>query len=334
MPKPISSARVNSGLSIRHDTPPENPLSGILTSVYDTTAKVSQASPSAALYAPFASKDMVEKAVGFNIARLVAGKPVYPLIARNDKECGELEQWRRSKIEQLNEKTNSASLLIKAIQDKSNLTRDALRIEFGAKAFDKLSSDITQLQRTVDTLNHLEILSNQTHRKLAALRPGVDKLYLLGHGAPGVGKLSADPSGLPAVTAKELARQLATGGLNVKFKDFRVAACHSADARYPESFKPGDLIRAAQVAVETDGYWNCFGFGTSPDKPFAQSLCNELKKAGFKQPEVSGYHGSSVTYSTTHHYCRLPDTQEEDVRSSTVRRRFTPTRRILSLVGL
>lgn len=328
MQQSISRAPVHRSPSTHHDTPSAIQTSGTLTSVRTIPTTVSQPSPTAALYAPFASEDMVMQAAGFNFARLVAGKPLYPLIARSDKECEELETWRHSKIEQLTEVGNATLQWIKQLQeqlDKCNLTLDEFRLQYGAEDFDEIAKNIKQLQHTKDALSRIEILSNPARQKLARLRPGVDKLYLLGHGAPGMNKLSADMLGLSEITAEELASQLAAGGLDPWFDDLRVSTCFSADARLPESFEPGALMHAAQAEVGSNRLWKWLGYGASTVEPFAQSLCNALKRAGFKQAAVSGYHGAGRVFSSDHHYNCLPGTQEADVRASSVRQLFSAT---------
>lgn len=271
----------------------------VLTRVHSTPDTPTQ--PRAALYTPFASKDILGGAIGFNVPRLLAGKPLYPLIVRDDQHYCEFEKLRQSLSESLTQSVNTLSRMVKmakAVLDDDNSSIDTpVQNRANSKFYEQLSSTLKQHELILETLKHFEIRNNQSYEELALLRSGVDKLYLIGHGASGVSKLSADQEGLSVVTAKELADQFAAGGLAPSFDDVRVISCFSAD------------------------------YGTNKEEPFAQSLCNALKMAGFQQPEVSGYQGTRALYSTTHphHYCRLPDTQEANVRASSVRQRFSAT---------
>ncbi|MNJ37201.1 hypothetical protein D3C77_320100 [compost metagenome] len=127
-------------------------------------------------------------------------------------------------------------------------------------------------------------------------------------------------------TAKDVAQQLREGGLHTAFHDFRVKACHSADTRLPASFNAKELARASKPKTHrTGGFLGLFGKKEIEAEPFAQTLSNELKTVGFEQPNVAGYHGAGVTISAEdHHYRRLPESQESNIRSSSVRKRFIP----------
>lgn len=281
--------------------------------------------PTGALYAPFASKDMVKIGAGFNMARLVAGKPLYPLIARNDEECRELEKCRKHKIKRITKSNHSLDQQIRRDLDEDDLTIEEYRIKFGAADFDALMEKRKFQGRTVNALNSLEIISNEDHQRLARLRPGIDKLYLIGHGEIGDNRLGADPEFCRVVTAGEVANQLAAGGLNEMFNDVRVVSCHSADGRRPLPFKPKALWRATQTHIINHGLLGCFGYDMNTAEPFAQTLCNELKKTGFKQPVVTGYHGIRLAFSQTHHSCLVSGMRNKQVRASEARKRFTPT---------
>ncbi|WP_434657207.1 hypothetical protein [Chromobacterium violaceum] len=89
------------------------------------------------------------------------------------------------------------------------------------------------------------------------------------------------------------------------------------------------LSRAAKpVYGRKTGWLGLFGQRAVLSQPFAQTLSDALRKQGFHQPEVSGYHGAGVTYSAAgHHARRLPGgSAQADVRAANVRRVFTPAK--------
>lgn len=298
-----------------------------LTRVYSTPTTGSLTRPAGALYAPFASESMAMLGTSFNVSRHAVGKPLYPLIARNDQECDVLRQWLHHEIIETTAALEAITPVIQLAQDKDDLAI----AKFGRSNFKDVVSRAEQLQLRLDTLRQMKIISNQDKQELASLQPETDKLYLLGYGYPGESHLAAGSWPHGSVTSAELANQLASGGLNPAFKDFRAATPYSADVQEPRSFGAKDLKRAARAPVEKDYVWRFLFFimrvsqSNGQAGPFAQTFCNALKNAGFTQPQVSGYHGARSPYSTNHHYCRLPGMPKEVVRASSVRKVFTPT---------
>lgn len=301
------------GTVMRHDTFETRQPISTLASVYTTPTMGSLAEPAGALYAPFASQGMAIQAAGFNAARLLANKSPYPVIVGNAQQRDELNTTRQDLIDQCIESIDDFKTFIKEAMSKerqSVVDFHHLRSKIGEETFDAMVNTTLQQRRLREALLHLDIVSNQNQLELSQLRPGVDKLYLLGQGAPGVSTLGAGAPDSREVTATELARQLEAGGLDTMFNDFRVLASHSADARLPESFKPEDLERAVL---------------TGPETAFAQALSDALAEAGFEWPVVSGYSGADAIDTQPHHLRRLSGTQEK-VRASSVRQSFYPTR--------
>lgn len=275
------------------------------------------------MYAPFASKDMVAMVVGRNLSRSAKGQALYPMIARNDQEQELLEEFRQEKIGELGQKYKNISGIVDSLRNKSNLPLD----DKLAKLFGEAESALKILERQDEVLRRIEIRSNEAGQELSRLQPNHDKLYIIGHGGAGMNMLAADPECREGrVTGKDVARQLADGGLDKAFVDIRISACYSADSRRPMSFHRQDLERAAEPDTKRGGLLGVFGTRVVTREAFAQTLSNELNRVGFTQASVVGYHGAGVVYSNGDHQMQcLPDTKHEDIRSSTVRQHFAPS---------
>ncbi|MBZ6067275.1 hypothetical protein LA374_13820 [Aeromonas schubertii] len=285
------------------------------------------------LYAPFAAPDIVEMAIGKNMIRAQQGKPLYPLICRNEQDKATLEQLRTTL---LNTRKEDYEVMTSGLNDyinqmaKNGFTEEEARQNFpsgGPERFDRLQNNISKLPPMIDALTNLTIKGSDD---LKLLPPNQHKLYVVGHGGAGMDILAADQACQQGmVTAKEVAHQLAEGGLDKRFTDIRVTACWSADTCAPTSFQKSALDRASQPKTQQSGFLGLFGFGKKEvvAEPFAQTLSNAMKREGFEQPRVSGYHGTGMTFSSflgEHHLRRLPDSQESDARASTVRQFFIP----------
>ncbi|WP_141233178.1 hypothetical protein [Pseudomonas sp. Irchel 3E19] len=276
------------------------------------------------MYAPFASKDIMIMALGQNIPKAAQGKELLPLIVKNDHDKTTLEQYRQAMIQHYTERSQFPNIIESEMQ-KTGFAQEVFREQIGPAAFDKAMSGALKFGDQADILKRIDIRSNDGGEALAGLHPQQHKLYILGHGGPGMNILAADSAcNNGMVSAAEVAQHLKEGGLNKDFNDFRVTACYSADTRSPTSFHPKDLERAAQSDVQRTGFLGLLGKKKVMAEPFAQSLSNELKRTGFERPSVTGYHAAGVTISGEHHSRRIPDSQVNDVRSSTVRQRFIP----------
>lgn len=106
--------------------------------------------------------------------------------------------------------------------------------------------------------------------------PSDAKLLVLGHGTAGVNRLSTTESKADAFALRDVAQGLRAAGLSRDFSNFALTSCHSADAEEHTEF-------VQDPPAQTPG-------GTAP----AQSLANELQRAGFTQPKVKGYQGAGL----------------------------------------
>ncbi|SUX56103.1 hypothetical protein [Chromobacterium vaccinii] len=328
MPGPLGINGAQSALPIQATQAASSPQVGQTTGASSSPLPGPSSQKAGALYAPFAEKDILMMTAGKNHPRDINNKTLYPLIARNDQDHTKLEQLRQETANDLEKLGNDSLQLMARVLRDQNLTPEQLRSQMGPSKFDHYVSSADKMLQRADTLRKVEIRSNENGQELSRLRPGQDKLYVLGHGGHGLSILAADEKceqGM--VTAADLTRQLTDGGLNKAFNDIRVTACYSADTKKPTSFHPDDLTRAAQPNTKRGGFLGLIGRKIVTAEPFAQTLSNELKKSGFTQPHVAGYHGAGLQVpSSNHQQRRLPGTQEADVRSSDVRQRFTPTK--------
>ncbi|MFV3350074.1 hypothetical protein [Aeromonas veronii] len=286
------------------------------------------------LYAPFAGSDIVNMAIGKNMVRAQQGKPIYPLISSNEQDKATLEQLRTTQLSSWKNDYAADLLFRQEYMDQMTqrgFTEQEARQYFplGPEGFDKLQKGLTKYPPIIDALTNLTIKSSND---LKSLSPDQHKLYVVGHGGAGMDILAADEGCQHGMaTAKDVAHQLAESGLDKRFTDIRVTACWSADTCAPTSFQKSALDLAAQPKTQRSGFLGLFGKQELVAAPFAQILSNEMKREGFEQPRVKGYHGIGMTFSSfigdgEHHLRRLPKTQESDARASTVRQVFIPTK--------
>ncbi|AVG16467.1 hypothetical protein CFN79_11735 [Chromobacterium vaccinii] len=327
MPGPLGINGAQNALPIHAGQTVSAPQAGQATGAASSPLPGPSSQKAGALYAAFASEDIVQQALGKNLSRDTNGKQLYPLIARNDQDRGALEQWRKKETSDLTQRSQTFNQMIQNLQLSTGKSLNDIRTMLGPQNFDAAQAADKRFQQEANILARMDIRSNQNGQELAQLRPNDDKLYIIGHGGPGMNILAADQQCLQGkATAADVAGQLASGGLDKAFSDIRVTACYSADTRKPSSFAPQHLAQTAKPDTERNGFLGLFGPKTVKAEPFAQTLSNEMKKAGFSQPNVAGYHGAGVTFSTDHQQRRLPGTQQADIRSSDVRQRFTPTK--------
>ncbi|WP_157683054.1 cycle-inhibiting factor, partial [Burkholderia ubonensis] len=275
----------------------------------------------AVIYAPFVAKDMLIQSLGINFVRERIGKPLLPLIVQNDQDMAQLLQLKGQEERRLRDIVTGWNEHIENLSQKFNLPLDEIREVIGPDYYDQKIKDVATIARKADVLQQMEIRSNAGGAELGRLRPEHNKMYIIGHGAPGVDVLAADQAGTQGkVTAADVAQQLANGGLPRDFRDIRVTACYSADTREPTSFDLPDLQRAAQAELGPTGVSR---------QPFAQSLSNELFKAGYVAAEVTGYHGAGVVFGEWDYRVRvlideLDNRLSPDFRASTVKQVFLP----------
>ncbi|WP_052941372.1 hypothetical protein [Chromobacterium subtsugae] len=304
---------------------PAAPRAGQPTGLTSSPLPGPTSSRQAVIYAPFAAGDVVTQSLGKNLVREQNGKPLLPLIAQDDQAHVRLQQLQQQQVQDLRGKGSLFPDQIRKLQQQHNLSQDVLRQHIGPAEFDKAMQASATFARQADVLQRMEIRSNEHGAELGRLQPQRDKIYIVGHGGPGMDILAADQQVTQGkATSADVAQQLAAGGLDRAFRDFRATACFSADTREPTSFHPADLGRAAAPALgPRPGFLQLFGKRPVLSQPFAQSLSDELAKQGFKQPEVAGYHGAGVTFSQIGHSSRrLPGAA--DSRASELKQVFTP----------
>ncbi|MGY4730783.1 hypothetical protein [Burkholderia pyrrocinia] len=280
----------------------------------------------AVMYAPFVSKDVIKQSLSKNLVRNLNGKSWRPLVAQDDVAQAQLQQLKQEYQGSLR---NQAMAMLNEIEQLQFGASEEELCEFlGVENLDDMIRACGEAIRQADLLSNLEVRSNKDGLELFDLTPENSKLYIVGHGGAGLDILAADSAATVKVSVAELAEQLAAGGLNRDFRDFRVTACYSADARAPTSFQQEELRNAAAPTQgKQPGFLGLFRRPLVPRQPLAQSLSNALSERGFSQPEVSGYHGIGVIFSKIgHHNMRdIPDSGLPRVRASEVRQMFKPT---------
>lgn len=279
----------------------------------------------AVMYAPFVSMDVIKQSLGKNLVRDLNDKSLMPLVAQDDVAQAQLQHLKQEYQGYLLAKAMPTLNKIEELRSIYGVSEEECRNRIGNANFDDAMRVSKHLIRLSELLSNMEVRSNEDGRALFDLTPEMSKLYIVGHGGAGSDILTADSAGAQGiVSVAELAEQLAAGGLNRDFRDFRVTACYSADARKPTSFQQEELRNAAQG--KRPGFLGLFSRPMVLRRPFSQYLSNALSERGFSHPEVSGYHGAGVTFSKIgHHARRVLNSGLPDVRASEVRQVFTPT---------
>ncbi len=274
------------------------------------------------LYIPFAAEDMIHQSLGLNLLRHLKGKELYPLIAPNQNIRNEMLKLRTAEIANLEAQINIASDKLQEVdthlKDEAGWSADTLRNTLSADTFDKFTTSIARLSQQLSVLQNMSFI----HKPLSQLSCIRDKLYILGHGTAGGDILAADEAAtLGQMTAKTLAAQLHASGLPKTFRDIRVTACYSADAFKPGSFAANELDKSAGMVSDKRGGISGLFPPTKGSYPLAQMISRELKRLGYNNIQVTGYHGAGVTYSQTEFRARrihgVPD-----IRRSLVKRGF------------
>jgi insecticidal toxin complex protein TccC len=273
-------------------------------------------SPDGVIYAPFIAEDIVVQSMAQNLIRQSRGKPLLPVIVADDSSVSAFEQIKGELINSLNAKMAPRKQQLSQLQQ--HLSLEQIKQAIGPAEFDKLQSGLDDYSRQVDVLERLEVRSNSNGQALSKLNSRDNKIYIVGHGGPGMDLLAADENLVHGkVTSSDIAQQFSKGALPKDFQDIRIVACFSADTIEPVSFDSTVLAQAAKmIPGKKSGF---LGSRAPNQQSFAQSLSSALKQHGFSQAQVTGYHGAGVTYSQTgHHSRRLRD----DVRRSLVKQKF------------
>ncbi|WP_108817938.1 hypothetical protein [Pseudovibrio sp. Alg231-02] len=315
-PIPSSSEQVHTAPDVRPSDAQE---------VTQPRAEPSKDNKTGYFYAPFASDDILKMVSGTNLSRDKAGKDLRSLIVATNADKAELEIQKYQLAEKMYQEAGDLASGFNSYMADNDLSEDGFIAACGPDKFEDMLSAASDHAWRADALLRVNVISNEETGILSTLKKGEDKLYIAGHGLQGAAgitsKTSSSENGYKVAWSQDIAKELAHGGLNKSFSDIRVVSCFGADARLPTSFAPEDLAIASETKI------NSFLFiEVDREQAFAQYLANDLKKAGFEHPEVSGYHGAGKGYSDdTHNYQSLSTTHgEEMVRSSSVRQVFIP----------
>ncbi|SFT93384.1 hypothetical protein SAMN05444141_10547 [Pseudovibrio denitrificans] len=276
-------------------------------------------------YAPFVSEDMLTLVLNTNHARRSANKDIRNIIVQSDADKQQLDMLKHQMAEKLFKDAGRPLVMGNSLIAKNNATEQEYIQAVGTQHFEEALRASEDIAWRADTLKRTEVISNEHSQIFSTLKKDESKIYIVGHSSHGSDKIVDDRQGSQprnAISSKELAQRLSQGGLSKSFTDVRVVACYSADARQPASFDATDLQRASEREVTKTWF---FGQEKVVAQPFAQSLANELKKAGFEQPEVSGYHGRTIIESKDgHRYQHLSEDSQELIRSSELKQIFKP----------
>ncbi|WP_157658834.1 hypothetical protein, partial [Burkholderia ubonensis] len=206
---------------------------------------------------PAISNDTVIQAFDQNMPRLVSGKELHKIVVKNDVEenvvKGILDDVVASRMEKIS---------------KSNYGEDVKN-------------------RRLDILRELKektrIVANTDGEILRGADPKNEKIYIVGHGIPNGNLFSGNgPQGRNYIDLVELVTNLNGSGLPRGFRDFRLTACNCADSFYPKTGHHSELDASARGGRDENG---------KIYKPFAQRFANALNMWGFRDAEVTAYHG-------------------------------------------
>ncbi|PIJ48047.1 hypothetical protein BL250_17745 [Erwinia sp. OLTSP20] len=276
------------------------------------------------LYLPFVASDLLEQGLGMNILRHQHGKPLYTFYTPDENRLASIKKLQAKRIFELtstiHETTAHLHNLDRYLQQAPGWHGETLRNTVSPELFDSGLTSTARLSQELLVLKNVTFISGS----LSTLLSTNDKLYILGHGGPGINVLAANQYMTRGhISAKALAEQLKNCGLPAAFRDVRITACYSADRIKPRSFAADELASSAGIS-DKKGLLNrlraLIGQPPVQNQPFAQLLGRELNLLGYQQIQVSGYHGAGVTFSRSpYNSRRLGD---QDIRRSLVRRTF------------
>ncbi|MFJ4153275.1 RHS repeat-associated core domain-containing protein [Pseudomonas sp. NPDC089752] len=268
------------------------------------------------IYASMLGGDVLKQIVGQNRPRLTKNKPLYPVIVADDQAKTNLTKMIASALSKVEGDLSDFQRRIGLLQGQPDLDKHAAELA-------ALNLDFQFRLDFIDVLSDIKIESNEGGMFLSSLNAGSSKIYLIGHGGPGISGFAADSAGGLATSAVQVADQLVKGRLPTDFEDIRVASCFSADTRPPASFDPVATQEASMPARYSGPY-----LGSEWDKdglrqPVAKTLAEQFNKMGFGKMVVSGYHGAELTFSEQpNHVNRLSEVGSATMRRSSVRQRF------------
>ncbi|UXU85281.1 RHS repeat-associated core domain-containing protein [Burkholderia sp. S-53] len=274
------------------------------------------------IYTPFSHMEMLKFAVGINFSRYTKGAALYPLLVKDESSRVALEAARNVEL----------SLHRKLINDLQNKLQGRVTRGEAARSIEYANENLMYAQLYAPILDQIEIKVADI-QLMENLDPGLNKIYILGHGNPGEPRIFSEQEYSRAI---DIARDLKKAGLNMEFIDFRVFSCNSADTIRPTSFDP-EHLRLAAESIYTE-LFNAQGGSRRIliKQPFAQRLKNSFDAEGFKNAIVTGYHGAHASFRAPHRMQVIDDiiftstdASEVDfkveIRSSTVKRLYTET---------
>ncbi|WP_018691158.1 hypothetical protein [Algicola sagamiensis] len=257
-------------------------------------------------FAPFATEDIVNMLVSDNASRILRGKSPYEVIvessAYRDKMLESFQKWSRLEQNQIHFAATEYlqyTADFKGIQPSNGATFTDLEIQqiLTDSSFENTQAFIKhyRIVQSYDwTLAH--ILDNKKTKILSRLDER-SKLYVQGHGAPGENRVSTKPFG--AKSTEDLVRTFESGGLSKDFQDIRITSCWSADTCQITTFKASTLAHSMKGNTK----WkqrilpNLIIGSKRKTHPLARQMADVLKKKGYSQIQVTGYHGAGVTNS-------------------------------------
>ncbi|PVZ43783.1 RHS repeat domain-containing protein [Pseudomonas sp. CC120222-01a] len=271
----------------------------------------------------FEEGDALYQIIGENYSRQLKGKPLRPVIARDDKAKAKLESAVHAEKLKLSNKLSEiwASYRVALARQKMSWADLKARLPRKYSDFKAVREIIITRYRV---LGGIEIQSNENGRALAALESQRSKLYIIGHALAGENIVTASASGAGGVLDTiQIAQLLVEGGLPKDFQDIRVAGCGSADAIPAASFDPAVLEGAATPVIDTSKFYLGMSWEQIPGKkPVALSLAEGMRANGYMQMGVTGYHGDGLREGREGHHLRIIGDAGDQRRRSLVSRRF------------
>ncbi|WP_109315587.1 hypothetical protein [Pseudovibrio ascidiaceicola] len=196
-------------------------------------------------YAPFVSDDVLKMVSGANLSRFTASKELRPLIVATNADKARFEALKHELAEQNYKEAGDLASGFNSYMAANDLSETGFITTVGPTKFEDMLKAASDHAWRADALLRVKIISNEETGILGNLKREEDKLYIAGHGQQGedgiTSKTGSEEKGWEVAWSKDIAKQLAQGGLDKSFSDIRVTSCFSADARIPKSFAPEDL---------------------------------------------------------------------------------------------
>jgi len=218
----------------------------------------------ALIYSPFATKITLLYMICRNADRLDRGKPASPLFVNSERQANYLKmmlsEWIRLSKNSPKAKEDPVISTIRTLVDP----------------------DLKPIFRRGDLVSALlpkNVLIYSLERNgLQHLQTGRNKIYIIGHGLPGISYLidTEEKCGSFFCRYSTLAKNFIAAKLSPDFDDFRLVSCHSGDDK---------VLRGTTLPP-----------GGQIDRAMAQQLANALAKQGFSHAQVMGYRGQGIVY--------------------------------------